>query len=82
LQYDKVIFVVEPSEPAKAAIGKYVTLFDYGFLIAERGALPPSAPGFSAPLSRFTVPEGYRPRGSRMLQYKGWHGGGSRARRY
>ena len=36
----------------------------YGFLIAERGALPPSAPGFSAQLSRFAVPEGYRPRGT------------------
>ena len=36
----------------------------YGFLIAERGALPPSAPGFSAQLSRFTVPESYRPRGT------------------
>jgi hypothetical protein len=29
LQYDKVVFLVEPSEPAKAAIGKYVTVFDY-----------------------------------------------------
>src|ERR1700747_195 len=29
LQYDKVIFIVEPSELAKAAIGKYVTVFDY-----------------------------------------------------
>jgi hypothetical protein len=29
LQYDKVIFMLEPSEPAKAAIGKYVTVFDY-----------------------------------------------------
>src|SRR5215469_15284435 len=29
LQYDKVIFIVEPSEPAKAAIGKYVSVFDY-----------------------------------------------------
>jgi hypothetical protein len=29
LQYDKVIFILEPSEPAKAAIGKYVTVFDY-----------------------------------------------------
>ena len=28
-QYDNVIFVLEPSEPAKAAIGKYVTVFDY-----------------------------------------------------
>ena len=24
-----MIFIVEPSEPAKAAIGKYVTVFDY-----------------------------------------------------
>ena len=29
LQYDKVIFILDPSEPAKAAIGKYVTVFDY-----------------------------------------------------
>jgi hypothetical protein len=29
LQYDKVVFIVEPSEPAKAAIGKRVTVFDY-----------------------------------------------------
>ena len=29
LQYDKVIFVLEPSEQAKAAIGKRVTVFDY-----------------------------------------------------
>jgi hypothetical protein len=29
LQYDKVIFILEPSELAKAAIGKYVTVFDY-----------------------------------------------------
>ena len=29
LQYDNVIFILEPSEPAKAAIGKYVTVFDY-----------------------------------------------------
>ena len=29
LQYDKVVFIVEPSEPAKAAIGKYVTVLDY-----------------------------------------------------
>jgi hypothetical protein len=28
LQYDKVIFILEPSERAKAAIGKYVTVFD------------------------------------------------------
>jgi len=29
LQYDNVIFVLEPSEPDKAAIGKYVTVLDY-----------------------------------------------------
>jgi hypothetical protein len=29
LQYDKVIFILEPSEPAKAAIGKRVTVIDY-----------------------------------------------------
>jgi hypothetical protein len=29
LQYDKVVFIVEPSEPAMAAIGRYVTVFDY-----------------------------------------------------
>ena len=29
LQYDKVIFILEPSEPAKAAIGKRVTVVDY-----------------------------------------------------
>lgn len=29
LQYDKMILILEPSEPAKAAIGKYVTIFDY-----------------------------------------------------
>jgi hypothetical protein len=36
----------------------------YGFLIAERGALPPSGPPFSAPLSRSAIPDGYRPRGA------------------
>jgi hypothetical protein len=29
LQYDKVIFILEPSEQAKAAIGKRVAVFDY-----------------------------------------------------
>ena len=29
LQYDKMIFILEPSEQAKAAIGKRVTIFDY-----------------------------------------------------
>src|ERR1700750_2893658 len=36
----------------------------YGFLIAERGAIPPSAPHFSAPLSGSAIPDGYRPRGA------------------
>jgi hypothetical protein len=36
----------------------------YGFLIAERGAFPPSAPTASAPLSRSAIPDGYRPRGA------------------
>ena len=36
----------------------------YGFLIAERGALPPSGPAFWAPLARSVIPEGYRPRGA------------------
>jgi hypothetical protein len=29
LQYDTVIFILEPSEQAKAAIGKRVAVFDY-----------------------------------------------------
>jgi hypothetical protein len=29
LQYDKVIFILQPSEQAKAAIGKRVTVVDY-----------------------------------------------------
>ena len=29
LQYDKVVFILEPSEQAKAAIGKRVTVVDY-----------------------------------------------------
>jgi hypothetical protein len=36
----------------------------YGFLIAERGALPPSGPSFSAPLSRSAIPDSYRRRGA------------------
>ena len=36
----------------------------YGFLIAERGALPPSGPCFAAPLSGSAIPDGYRPRGA------------------
>ena len=29
LQYDKVLFIVEPSEQAKTAVGKRVTVVDY-----------------------------------------------------
>ena len=36
----------------------------YGFLIAERGAIPPSGPRLSAQLSGSAVPDGYRPRGA------------------
>jgi SRSO17 transposase len=36
----------------------------YGFLIAERGAIPPSGPGSSAQFSGSAIPDGYRPRGA------------------
>ena len=36
----------------------------YGFLIAERGAVPPSGPPSSPQLSRSVIPEGCRPRGA------------------
>src|SRR6202163_3248556 len=36
----------------------------YGFLIAERGAIPPSGPPSSPQLSRSAIPQGYRPRGA------------------
>src|SRR5208337_2920193 len=36
----------------------------YGFLIAERGAIPPSGPRFSSQLSGSAIPEGYQPRGA------------------
>jgi SRSO17 transposase len=36
----------------------------YGFLIAERGAIPPSGPRSSSHLSGSAVPDGYRPRGA------------------
>ena len=36
----------------------------YGFLIAERGALPPSGPSFAAQLSGSAIPDSYRPRGA------------------
>jgi SRSO17 transposase len=36
----------------------------YGFLISERETIPPSGPAFATFLPEFTVPDGYRPRGS------------------
>ena len=36
----------------------------YGFLISERGAIPPSAPRRARPFSPSALPDGYRPRGS------------------
>jgi SRSO17 transposase len=36
----------------------------YGFLIAERGAIPPSGPRFSPQISGSAIPESYRPRGA------------------
>ena len=36
----------------------------YGFLIAERGAIPPSGPRFSPQLAGSAIPDGYRPRGA------------------
>src|SRR5215471_14609454 len=47
LQYDKIIFILEPSEPAKAAIGKYVTVFDYPdgrLAIRHTGSTSPTGP--------------------------------------
>jgi SRSO17 transposase len=36
----------------------------YGFLIAERAAIPPSGPPSSRNVKKLAVPEGYRPRGA------------------
>jgi SRSO17 transposase len=36
----------------------------YGFLIAERGALPPSGPRFAPPFPGSAIPDRYRPRGA------------------
>ena len=38
----------------------------YGFLISERGTIPPSAPRFAVPLQAPALPDGYRPRGSAL----------------
>ena len=59
LQYDKVIFILEPSAQAKAAIGKRVTVVDYpdGRLAIRYKSLPPRRWGASswltAPSTRF-----------------------------
>lgn len=36
----------------------------YGFLITERGTIPPSGPRFARQVTKLAVPRGYRPRGS------------------
>jgi SRSO17 transposase len=38
----------------------------YGFLISERGAIPPSGPRSTALLPASVLPDGYRPRGSAL----------------
>ena len=52
LQYDKMVFILEPSEPAKATIGKYVTVFDYPMASLRSvivGSSSPIAPFISEP---------------------------------
>jgi hypothetical protein len=53
LQYDKVIFILEPSEQAKAAIGKRVGVFDYpdGRLSIRYKSLPLRRQGASSGLT-------------------------------
>ena len=41
-----------------------LTIAAYGFLISERGAIPPSAPRRRPPIQAPPLPRGYRPRGS------------------
>ena len=36
----------------------------YGFLLSERGALPPSGPRNDILVEEYPIPQGYRPRGS------------------
>jgi SRSO17 transposase len=38
----------------------------YGFLVSERGMIPPSGPRAAASLQTFALPKGYRPRGSAL----------------
>jgi hypothetical protein len=45
LQYDKVIFILEPSDQAKAAIGKRVTVLAYRTFDELRHVHEPSDPG-------------------------------------
>src|SRR5207245_4125619 len=49
LQYDKVLFILEPSDQARAAIGKRVTVVDYpdGRLSIRHKSLPPRRWGAS-----------------------------------
>src|SRR5215475_7921758 len=49
---------------ADGAASTTLCIAAYGFLIAERGALPPSGPPFAAPLPRSAIPDGYRRRGA------------------
>jgi hypothetical protein len=53
LRYDKVIFILEPSEQAKAAIGKRVAVFDYpdGRLSIRYKSLPLRRQGASSGLT-------------------------------
>ncbi len=57
LQYDKVIFIVEPSELAKAAIGKRVSVVDYpdGRLMSSCGASLNVAAGRAGAISATPV---------------------------
>ena len=55
LQYDKVIFILEPSDQAKAAIGKRVTVVDTpmaGYRSATRVSRSPTVPSTSCATSR------------------------------
>ncbi|WP_375784809.1 transposase [Bradyrhizobium sp. Pha-3] len=43
----------------------------YGFLISERGAIPPSDPGSAASFPQLVLSDGYRPRGFRPCGLSG-----------
>jgi len=38
----------------------------YGFLVSERGTIPPSGPGSARRVAQLAVSGGYRPRGSAL----------------